>query len=324
MTTTTLQSITPHRRGIWWSLGFIGLLFTGGLVLETGVRLLIPRMSRVEARTIREYQAALRPPNPSKTLVLCIGNSLMNAGVQFDQLQQGLGASIEVRRFLVEQTGSWDWFYGIRRLFSDGAKPAAVILMIGPHDLIAPGVRGDYFAYRLMRTKDIFDVASRLRLHPTVAANMFAANLSAFYGLRSEIRKVFLGRLMPDLPVLTHKLTTIRGPVIPPTELANIGSERLKKLDSVAKENQTRFIFVLIPGPHAVPEFAAPLQTAAGASGIPVVLACHNGQILPTDYSDGHHMNAQGATKYTDSLIPILSNLLNEEKIVSGHQPDLR
>lgn len=290
-------------------------------MLEIGVRLLIPRMSRVEARTIREYQAALRPANPSKTLVLCVGNSLMNAGVQFDQLQQGLGSAIEVRRFLVEQTGSWDWFYGIRRLFSDGAKPAVVVLMIGPHDLIAPGIRGDYFAYRLMCTKDIFDVADKLKLHPTVAANMLAANLSAFYGLRSEIRKVFLGRLMPDLPVLTHKLTTTKGPVITSTELANIGSERLKKLDSIAVENHARFIFVLIPGPHAVLEVATPLQTAAAATGIPVVLACHSGQILPADYSDGHHMNAQGATKYTDSLIPILSNLLNEEKVMSGHQP---
>lgn len=314
MAAATFTAIKPHRRGIWCSLTFIGLLFVGGLVLEIGVRLLIPRMSRVEARTLREYQAALQPPTPSKTLVLFIGNSLMNAGVQFDQLQQGFGPSVEVRRFLVEQTGSWDWYYGIRRLFADGAKPAVIVLMIGPNDLIAPGVRGDYFAYRLMRTKDILDVANRLKLHPTVAANMLAANLSAFYGLRSEIRKVFLGKLMPDLPVLTHKLTVAPGPVITPTELASVGRERLKSLDSVAQENNTRFIFVLIPGPLARPEFATPLQTATATAGIPVVLAAYSGQILPADYSDGHHMNPLGATKYTDSLIPILNNLLQVKK----------
>ena len=301
---TSLEHGGSSRHSMRWFFGFSGALRVWGGLIEGSARLLLPKMSRIEARVVSEHRLAVQPPPHGKPMALFLGNSLMNADVDFDRLRQGVGSMVEIRRFVVESTGYWDWYYGIQRLLAEGAQPDVIVLVIGRHDLLSRTVRGDYFANRLMRAGDVLKVGSDLKLHPTATANLLAANLSTFYGLRSEIRKVLMGRLLPDVPVFVHKLTTIRGAHISPEELAKIGGERLASLNALAKAHHIRFIFVLAPEPRSNEVMVAPLRTVAGQIGVPLVLAMHNGQMAPCEYSDGFHMNGQGAIKYTEALIP--------------------
>jgi hypothetical protein len=325
MSAANLQRCQPGlpasgRCSFKWSLFLIGTILVGGLMVEWSARLLIPRMSKIEARVVREYEAAILPPMPRHPLVLFLGNSLMNAAVDFNRLKQRVGSEVDIRRFVVEGTGYWDWYYGIRRLYIDDARPDVIILMLGRHDIVSNTVRGDYFANRLMATRDIFSVASDVKLHPTVTANLLAANLSTFYGLRSEVRKVLLGKLMPDVPVLIHQLTMVRGGCITSEELASVGGERLKALNSLASQHHTRFIFILVPEPLSNEGMVKPLKQMAERVGVPLVLTFHNGGMLASEYSDGFHMNEQGAEKYTDSLVPEIRKLLDENRDIT-HVP---
>ena len=190
----------------WAALLLVVLLCFLALV-EIGTRLLVRRISRVEGRAGAEYEAAIAPaPASGKPVVLLLGNSLLDAALDFPRLRNEAAERWDVRRFVVENTSYYDWHYGIRRLFAGGARPQVVMLMLNGGQLASSGSRGEYSAYTLVSRDDIFHFAEDLNLHPTNAANVVFANLSMFYGLRSEIRKVLIGKVLPDLPSLTVRL----------------------------------------------------------------------------------------------------------------------
>lgn len=307
-----LEDTRCRRHSIGWLTGFICILLVWGSLVEVSTRLLVLKASRIEARVVAEHRLAVLPSPPGKHTALFLGNSLLNADIDFDNLRQELGSTVEVRRFVVEQTGYWDWYYGMRRLLAEGARPDVIVLVLGRHDLLSSTIRGDYFANRLMSTMDVLRVASDLKLHPTTTVNLLAANLSTFYGLRSEVRKVLLGRLMPDVPGFVHRLTTVRGTSISPEELAGIGGERLAALDALTKGRHIQFVFILVPEPQSDESMVSPFRAIAGRIGVPVVLALHNGQMAPSEYSDGFHMNRLGCLKYTDALIPEMRKIMDQ------------
>lgn len=292
----------------------LGMMIAWGGAMELGARLLIPKISRIESRVVAERRLAVAPPAIGKTNVLLLGNSLLNADVDLEALRAGMGSAFLIRRFVVEQTGYWDWYFGIRRLLDEGARPDVIILMLGRHDLLSDSIRGDYFAHRLMGTRDVFRVASDLKLHPTTAANLLAANLSAFYGLRSEIRKVLMGKLMPDVPLFIHNLTMTHGGETSPLELSSRGCSRLSALKATCAEHQARLVFILAPEPRSNEPIVAPFKEAMAACDVSVVLAMQGGQLKEAEFTDGYHMNQKGARRYTEALVPEL------EKIYDKHE----
>jgi hypothetical protein len=265
-------------------------------------------MSKVESREEREYAIAVgaRPANGRKTILL-MGNSLMGDGVRFEEVQAALAPAWDVRRLYVDDTAYRDFYYGVRRLYAGGARYSVVAVFLTPRQLIAPGVRGDYFAYRLMLTSDVLKVARDTGMHRTNASNMFFASVSAFYGLRAEIRKVLLGRLLPGLPALMRLLTSNRVAPLADAQIYRGALANLRAYSKLAASQNSRIILVLPP--QVEPEGVAMTKLAAWQAGITVVSVSPD-VTGPSDFRDGFHLNAAGARKYTAALIPAIAKAL--------------
>lgn len=198
----------------------------------------------------------------------------------------------------------------------DAGQKAAVALRQEPPlfqnlrqtlQLLAPGVRGDYFAYRPMQTSDVFKAARDAGLHRTNASSMFFASVSAFYGPRAEIRKVLLRRLLPGLPALMRLLTSNRAAPLADEQIYRGAIANLRAYSKLAASQNSRIILVLPP--QIEPEGVAMTKLAALQAGITVVSVSPD-VTGPSDFRDGFHLNAAGARKYTAALIPAIAKAL--------------
>jgi len=282
-------------------------------LVEIGTRLVVHDLSNTLGRIRLESTAAraIRSADPDAGEVLIVGNSLMIAGVDVDALNQPLQPrKWRGVRFGIEQTTYYDWYYGLRRLTADGARPRAIVVCFEPRHLIGTSVRTEIFAHYLMRTSDTLSVARALDLSPTGTADLFLANISAFWALRKEIRKNVLGRLMPELPQLTRMIT--RGSGAPPPqidELLNTSRARLEAMRITADAAGAKLIVVLMP--PVDPSHAPALQDLGHQLGVPIVMPLTDQDLLPDDYElDQYHLNSQGRLRFTEALAEQLLQVL--------------
>jgi hypothetical protein len=222
-------------------------------------------------------------------------------------------------RFGMEQTTYYDWYYGLRRLTADGARPSAILVCLEPRHLVGTSVRTELFAHYLMRTSDTLSVSRALDLSPSGTADLFVANVSAFWALRKEIRKNLLMRLMPELPKLTRMMT--RGGGSPPTEAAELlttGRVRLEGLREIADSAGARLIVVMMPPVSS--EQRAALWEIGSELSIPIVAPLSHQELQPGDYDlDQYHLSEQGRARFTRELADDLLGVLR-----STESPDLR
>jgi hypothetical protein len=268
-------------------------------------------VSKIQRRIHEEYTAALAPnirDSDVKSEILLVGNSLLNAGVDFPQFAADMPSNWRVKRLVIESTTYIDWYYGLRRLFRDGARPDIVCLMLSWQQLATSEIRGEYFAHYLMQTRDFFPVVRDLGLHPTPATSLFVGHLSAFYGARVDIRKFILSSLLPDLPQLTALMTLPRKP-LPNKNLREIATMRLRALKAALGMYGTRVVFILAP--TAGSAHVRELEEAGRDAGVPVVIGSSAGELAPGDFSDGFHLNPQGAHRYTHRLAIKLRQVLD-------------
>ena len=109
----------------------------------------------------------------------------------------------------------YDWLYGLRRLYREGARPDIVVVMLGTGHWLSPTIRGDYSAQYLMSADDLPLVARDLGMHPTQATDLMFAGVSKFWGARAEMRNFVLGHLMPDLATFMNASSTVdRRPMV--------------------------------------------------------------------------------------------------------------
>lgn len=231
--------------------------------------------------------------------VLVAGNSLLLEGVNFSQLRQEIGAEADLHRTVVEGTYFLDWFYGLRRLFSQGSRPDAVVLVLNPLQLTSAAVGGDYTAHFLVSTADVLEFAKETGADRNRTSALVFANLSFFYGARAEIRNWLLGRILPDLPSLTSMFQSS-----PKTQtadaLADVAAQRLDRLRQLCHQHGAELIFVIPPSNADMG--AAAISSAASRMGIPVLIPIAPGVLPLSDYSDRFHLNASGAGKFTPAL----------------------
>src|SRR5207237_7021474 len=141
-------------------------------------------------RTVQEYRLAREigcDRDAGRTHVLVVGNSLLDEGVQFDRVREGLREDCDARRLVVEQTCYFDWYYGLKRLFREGARPDVVVVALSPSQWVRPDSRGDYTAQYLWSLADIAEASRDLGLNATQSTDLFAARISKFWGARAEI-----------------------------------------------------------------------------------------------------------------------------------------
>lgn len=273
------------------------------VLVEAGTRLVVGDLSNTLRRIRTESkQAKTIGADEHSEELLIVGNSLLIAGVDVSALNEPLQPRWRGVRFGIEQTTYYDWYYGLRRLTAAGARPSAIVVCLEPRHLIGTSVRSEIFAHYLMRMSDTLSVARALDLSPSGTADLFLANISAFWGLRKEIRKNLLGRLMPELPKLTQLVT--RGGGSPPPEieeLLTIGRERLEAMRATADAAGAKLIVVLMPPVSA--EHTPALKEMGGELGIAVVAPLTHQELDPGDYLlDQYHLSAQGRLRFTREL----------------------
>jgi len=282
------------------------------LVLEVGTRMAVQKASRLERRIAAEYAQTLRVQRtPADKQLLVIGNSLLLADVQFDSLRASLAPGWSATRLAVEQTYYLDWYYGLRHITAGGVDPDAVALVLSAEQLVLSEIRGDYSIYRLMGPREALDVSRELRLHPTATAGYLLSSLSAFYGLRTEYRKVLLGRLMPDMQNLTPHIMRISRPSLPDSEVYQLAYERLSRFKALLDQRHTQALFVLAPMLGVQPWNQIVLRAARDAH-VAVLMPFNDRSFSESDYmADRFHMNDAGAHRFTAMLVPTLRDAVS-------------
>lgn len=279
--------------------------------IEGGTRLVIGDMSNTLHRIrVESRRAQTIGSDKHSQELLIVGNSLLIAGVDVDALNEPLQPKWRGVRFGMEQTTYYDWYYGLKRLAADGARPSAIVVCLEPRHLVGTSVRTELFAHYLMRTSDTLNVSRTLGLSPSGTADLFLANISAFWALRKEIRKNLLMRLMPELPTLTRMMT--RGGGSPPTEASELlttGRARLEGLREVANAAGARLIVVMMP-PVSLEQTPA-LRQLGSELGISIVAPLTHQDLQPGDYDlDQYHLSAQGRARFTRALAHDLLGVL--------------
>ena len=282
-----------------------------GLGLELATRRTLSQVSEVGQRLDSEQAAAegIRQSAEGPLPVLIVGNSLLGSGVDPRLLDDRLRPEHHLVRFVVEDTNYLDWYYGLNRLFREGARPKTVLLMLTPRQLAATTVRGDIFGRVLLDPRDLLQVKHDSASDNTTTGGLLFATVSEFYGFRSEIRKWFLLRLLPDFPNLTARLRPMALPLPADEELENRIQPRLERMASLCADYGAQLVLVLPPD-NDTNDGSAAVFHAARANDIPVVVPFGPRELPPTLYSDGVHLNADGAAVFTRVLGASLRSVL--------------
>jgi hypothetical protein len=308
MPLSTSSSEVQTESSIRWrhNVMLLAVVLAIALAFELGTRFGVTRLSKVSSRVQAEYKQALAIRKGEKTKVLFLGNSLLDAALDMPRVQKAFAPRREVKRLIIEQTNYTDWYYGMRRLFNEGARPDVVVLCLTATNLMLPGVRGEYFAYYMMEPGDLPSVAAELDLHPTEALNMLSANISSFYGMRSEIRKVFMGRLMPFTRPLMALITRTNPRIFTDDEVRNVVPARLQRLKETASRYGAEFVLLM---PPVLGTGRSDIVAEAGAAvNVPVVAVPR--LLQAGQFTDGYHASAEGAAIYTERIIPLLNDVL--------------
>ena len=294
------------QRGVLAILGVVSLFLVG---VELTSRYAVPRIDRGMRRDALEVKAVyeVRRRSDSARQVIVAGNSLLEDGIQFDEVRRSLRPAIDATRFVVEASNYYDWYYGLRKLSSDGVQPDVIVLMLTPGQLVASQIR-TRSAYEMFRTRDIFRIASKLELSNTETSNLAFRNMSAYFGLGGEIRKSVIGKIFPDLPPLMA-LMTHNGHPAPwiADDVYSTATVRLRELRELAATWNSRIILVIPPSGEAKGDTIPQVVQAAGSTaGVPVLIPVAIGSLDAGYYKDGFHLNVRGAKILTPRFIEAL------------------
>jgi hypothetical protein len=284
------------------------------LTVEVAARFGLDRASKIQRRMVQEHAAAVtigQDGTPGRH-VLVVGNSLLDEGVQFDRLRTSLESRYDARRYMVEQTVYYDWLYGLRRLYREGARPDIVVVMLGTGHWLSTGIRGDYSAQYLMSAADLPLVARDLGMHPTQATGLMVAGISKFWGARVEMRTFVLGHLMPDLATFLNASSAVDRRPMAARDITPVLSARIARLREVTDEHGSLLV-LLVPPVLDPDDGSLALTQAAQQNQVPILRPVPSGSFGAQLYRDGFHLNEAGATLFTDRLIPALQGELDQQ-----------
>jgi hypothetical protein len=238
-----------------------------------------------------------------------VGNSLLLAGVNVDRLQELMSGNLRIYPIFLEGTAYYDWLYGLRRLFRQGARPQVVVVGLPVNFFLGTGVRQEFSPMMLFDARDVLGVASDLRLDHTAASNLLLAHSSTFWDMRSLLRAQVLRRIVPhfeDLFSLVKTKPTIpRGP-----EFEAVAISRLRTLRELCEAHGAKLTILVPPTPSsesAVRQMAIASQKAGVQTFVPI----DPGALSARFYQpDALHLNSEGAALFTSALATDLTQYL--------------
>ncbi len=289
------------------------LLVLTSMTAEVSARYVFPRISRIRRRIEVERQAARKlKGDPQRPAILLVGNSLFERGVDIRLLSDQL-SEYQVSRFVVSDTSYSDWYYGLRRLFAEGARPQVVVVGLSARQLLLDRIEGGLSANVLIQTSDLWRVGRELHKDNTTLSNLYFENLSSFYGGSTQFRKWLLAtELMPDLQELGSHLRPPTKPLPPSSEIVQRATPRLRALSEVCRENGARLVFVVPPILVQEEEQFDALEQAGTQAGVDVLSPAEGIEFTADLFADGVHLNAVGEGKFTQLLAARLKQKLSD------------
>jgi len=274
------------------------------IAIEISSIYLLKHDSLTYARVSRQYDEAVktRPAGPGEPpCVLMVGNSLLLQGVKVDRLQALTSASMRIYPVFLEATGYFDWLYGLRRLFREGARPQVVVVGVGVNYFLENGVRQDYAPMLFFDARDTLAVASDLHLDRTATSNLLLAHSSTFWDTRSAIRTQILRRVVPHVEEL-FLLVNARPAVPEGREFEEIAIPRLRRLRELCEAHGAKLILLVPPtlsSETAVNQMAYAAHTAGVEISVPIDPTALSAKFYQRD---GMHLNPEGAVLFTSAL----------------------
>lgn len=308
----TIAPALPAAGNPFWISVLLLVIFSFLIAVEFVSTYGFNRVSKIQRRIHGEYLATLNMRHTrerGRTQVLFVGNSLLIVDVDLSILKETLPADFEIKRFAVEQTTYFDWLYGLRRIFNDGARPDVVVLALTARQMAVSEVLGEYFANKMMSARDLARVAGDLELDRTTASNLLFGHVSTFYAGRADIRKWLLAKIFPGVHELTDLMKQLPQSELGAEQLQAL-PQRLAALKETAAQYDARLVFI---APPVMSEAHSDVLTASGeAAGVPVIVALPAPALSREDFGpDGFHMSDTGAARYTRALAPLLERAVD-------------
>jgi len=269
--------------------------------LEAATRFCFNRISRIESRIRSDYLAALatRRGGSSHPTILLLGNSLLLEAIDYDGLRLAMEPRATPVRFVIEQTSYLDWYYGVKRLLSDGARPDRVVLCLSPTQLLANTIRGEYSAFYLIRTQDLASAGREAGYDLTEISGLFFARYSIFYAGRNNFRNFALNKVDPAYANVLHGFTDAPGRSPTDAEVLAGAAPRLSRLRLLCAQYNVRFDFLL---PPSLGQGGQGLIEAGRKSGASVLAPVPPNSWKLDLFQDGFHLNHAGAALFTKLL----------------------
>jgi hypothetical protein len=299
------SSISDSKRAATgYAKALLGLCAITILGIEISSSYLLNHSSLTYTRVSHQYGEALKArhagPGESPS-VLLVGNSLLLHGIQLDRLHSLTSDAMRVYPIFLEQTGYYDWLYGLRKMFREGARPDVVVLGVGVNYFLMNGIRQDYVPMMFLDSRDTLGLASDLGLDRTATSNLWLAHASTFWDTRGAIRTQVLNHFVPHLEEL-FSLVTPRPSVPEGREFAAISIPHLQRLRRLCEEHETKLILLVPPTLSSEGEINE-MVNAAGAAGVDVSVPIDPAKLSAEFYQpDGMHLNQQGAVLFTSAL----------------------
>ncbi len=326
------QFATPGMQGtsksiaLAYSKSLIGICVILVIALELSSGYLLKHHSVTYARISRQYEEALtiRPAGAGDPpRVLMVGNSLLLHGVELDRLQTLTSTRMRIYPIFLEATGYYDWLYGLRQLFRQGARPQVVVVGVGVNYFLTNGVRQDYAPMLFFDTPDTLAVASDLHLDRTATSSLLLAHSSAFWDTRSVIRTQILNHMVPHLEDLFMFVNP--RPAIPEgREFEEIAVPRLQRLRELCEAYGARLI-LLVPPTLSSESAVSKMAYAAHTAGVDVSVPIDPDVLSAKFYRrDGMHLNPEGAALFTSALAKDLPEKVVTRDTLASASPDER
>src|SRR5260370_32183026 len=297
----------PHSAALVCAKMLCVICATLIILLELLSTFLLKQYSGTYLRVLKQYGEAVasRHADSGEPSVLIVGNSLLLAGVDVDRLQHLTSTSLRIYPIFLEATTYYDWLYGLRRLFRQGARPQVVVVGLPVSSFLANGVRQEYAPLMLFDAREVLDASSDLGLDRTATSNLLLEHWSTFWDTRSILRAQVLRHMIPHFENL---FVLAKGkPGIPQgIEFDRIAFSRLQRLRGLCEGHGAKLILLIPPTP-APDSFARQMVTASRKVVVETLVPV-DPSVLSTKYyqSDETHLNSEGAEIFTSALATYL------------------
>jgi hypothetical protein len=270
--------------------------------------------SKVQRREVSERKALLAVRDSGANNdphIALVGNSLMLEGIDLPLLKARLNPRYTPVSYFVLGTAYYDWYFGLRRLFAEGTRPAYVLLGLSPNQLASSDVRGDITARYMIQQADLLESVRQTHMDATRGSEFILAHYSEYYSTREITRGYIMSRVLPSVGELLHtRYSGVRDAEIRASVLGPLASTRLAALDELCRSNGARLLFVV---PPSYQKGAETVLVAGQQRGVSVLVPVKDNEFDVSEYqTDGIHLNEKGAEIFTTRLADSLNRVLTE------------